>query len=414
MMDGDVILPTKFRYRARDLQGLIITGHVIAETQGAAAGNVRAKGYYVTKIEAEKKCLIVDRLLNNYHKVGLKELALFCRQFSTMIDAGLSLMTSLQILMEQAQNKKLKAALAAIYQSVQEGETLSKSMALRDPIFPIVMTSMIEVGEVGGVLDQVLARLAVQFEKEYKMNEKIKSAMVYPAVVLTMAGLFVAFILTFVLPTFMRMFDEMHLELPILTKVLLGFSNFIYHDGIVLLLGFLMGAILLRILLDKPKIQLVLDEWMMKIPIFGLLWRKIAVARFVRTLSTLLKGGVSLITALEVAKKTVRHASMMKDLSDAQVGIRDGASLSRTLRASKVFMPMEVEMVAVGEETGALDSLLEKVADFYDSDIEDMTNRLSTLLEPLLIGVIGVVIGMTVLAIMIPMLDVVTGMGSIH
>ncbi|MBU2703050.1 type IV pilus assembly protein PilC [Sporomusaceae bacterium BoRhaA] len=407
-------MSTKFLYRARDAQGLVITGQVIAETQGAAAGTVRAKGYYVTKIVTEKKFIIVDSLLKNYHKVGLKELALFCRQFSTMINAGLSLMTSLQILMEQSQNEKLKTALAAIYQSVQEGESLSRSMALHDRIFPIIMTTMVEVGEVGGVLDQVLARLAVQFDKEYKLNEKIKSAMVYPVVVLTMAGLSVTFILTFVLPTFMRMFDEMHMELPILTKVLLVFSNFLYHDGVAVLLGFFMGAILLRIFLDIPQIHLFFDEWMMKIPVFGSLWRKVAIARFTRTLSTLLKGGVPLITALEVAKKTVHHASMLRALSDAQVGIRDGVSLSRTLRASKVFMAMEVEMVAVGEETGALDSLLEKVADFYDSDVEDMTNRLSTLLEPLIIGVIGVVIGMTVLAIMIPMLDVITGMGSIH
>jgi type IV pilus assembly protein PilC len=406
-------LSTNFTYRARDGNGLVITGNIAAENQGAVASFVRGKGYFVTQITVDKQPLTFHSLLKNWHKISAKELALFCRQFSTMVDAGLSLVASLHILIDQAQSKKMKEALEALYKDVQEGETLSQAMLQHNTIFPPVMTAMIEAGEVGGVLDQILERLSVQFEKEYKLDEKVKSAMVYPAVVMGMACLSVTFILTFVLPTFMKMFEDMHMDLPILTRALLAVSGFLRNDGIFLLLGWFVCAIIVKTLLGKPEFRLAFDSLIMKAPVFGLLWRKIAIARFARTLSTLIKGGVPLITALEVVKKTVNNASMMQALGEAQDGIREGAGLSVPLAASQVFTPMVVQMIAVGEETGALDKMLEKVADFYDSDVEDMVARLSTLLEPLLIGFMGVVIGIIVLAIMIPMFDVVTGMGKV-
>lgn len=409
-MNGDEALPTHYIYRARDLNGQVINGNIVAENQGAVASFIKKKGYYVTQITAEKKRLNLQDLMKQWHKVSVKELALFCRQFSTMIDAGISLVVSLQILIDQTQSKKLKETLQAIYQAVQGGETLSQAMSAHDTVFPIVMIAMIEAGELGGVLDQILANLAAQFEKQDKLEKKIKSAMTYPAVVMVMACLAVIFILTFVLPTFMKLFEDMHKELPVLTKLLLAISAFLRSDGIFLCSGLLMGTLIVKYMLCKSEVRLFFDGIFMKVPVFGLLWRKIAIARFARILSTLIKGGVPLISALEVVKKTVNNATMTQALFTAQAGVRAGMGLSVPLGTSKVFTPMVVQMIAIGEEAGELDRLLGKVADFYDSDIEDMLARLSTLVEPLLIGFMGVVIGIIILAIMIPMFDVITGM----
>lgn len=406
-------MSTNFIYRARDLNGQVINGTIAADNQGAVASFIRKKGYFVTQITPEKELLSLQSLMKRWHKVSVKELALFCRQFSTMVDAGLSLVVCLQILIDQAQSKKMTKTLQAIYREVQEGETLAQAMSAHDTVFPEVMIAMIEAGELGGVLDQILASLAVQFEKQDKLDKKVQSAMTYPAVVMGMACLSVTFILTFVLPTFMKMFEDMHKELPILTRVLLAVSSFLQHYGIFLFIGLLLCTLLVKYLLRKPEIRLAVDGILMKAPVFGLLWRKIAIARFARTLSTLIKGGVPLIRALEVVKKTINNASMSQALAAAQLGVREGGGLSAPLAASKVFTPMVVQMIAVGEETGEIDRMLEKVADFYDSDVEDMVGRLSTLIEPLLIGFMGVVVGIIVLAIMIPMFDVITGMGNV-
>lgn len=395
-------------YKARDRTGQMLTGSIMAESEAAVAAYIRDKGCFVTQIKVQKSESSIRAILDKLQMVSIKDLAVFCRQFSTMVDAGLSLLACLSIVIDQTYNPKLKAALKVIYKKVQAGETLSKAMAGYANIFPDIMINMVEAGEVGGVLDVVLNRLAIHFEKEYKLNERVKSAMVYPAVVVGIALVTVSFILTFVLPPFIKLFEDMQTQLPLPTQVLLEISGLLTNYGIWLAMVLMLCAYGVVLLARQPKYRLVMEQLLLVLPVFGLLWRKMAIARFSRTLSTLVRGGVPIITAIEVVKKSSGNLSMTRALTAAQTSISEGMGLAMPLRDGNVFPPMVVQMVAIGEETGELDKMLEKIADFYDSDIEDLVNRLSSMLEPVLIGIMGLVIGFIVISVMLPMFDVLT------
>jgi type IV pilus assembly protein PilC len=405
-------MPLKFAYRAKDDNGQLMTGTILAENETAVAAYIRDKGYYVTQIKEQRKPNSLWNIISGWHSVSTKDLAIFCRQFATMIDAGLPLLTCLTVLIEQTSHSKLKTALQDIYQKVKEGNTLSRSMTRYSEIFPEMMVSMMEAGEVGGVLDIILNRLATHFEKEHKMNEKVKSAMAYPAVVIGMAGVSLLFILTFVLPRFMQLVANMKVELPLPTRILLSISGVLQQDGLWLLVFFSVGGYSLKLLVSQAQGRLMIDQVTLRLPVFGLLCRKIAIARFSRTLGTLLCSGVPIITALETVKKTIGNVAMLQALTTVQHSIRGGMGLAAPLGVSKLFTPMVVQMLAVGEETGKIDVMLEKIADFYESDVDDMVNRLSSLLEPVLIGILGVIIGVIVIAVMLPLFDVITHVGQ--
>jgi type IV pilus assembly protein PilC len=401
-----------FAYRAKDRNGEVLTGSILAENESAVAIHIREKGYFITQIKEENRVSSFNAFIDNLRSISLKEISIVCRLFATMIDAGLPLLSSLNVLIEQTDNPRIKKALQDVYKKVKEGETLSHSLGDHPSIFPNLMVNMVEAGEVGGVLDTVLNRLASHFEKEHKMNEKIKSALTYPTVVSIMAVLSVVFILTFVLPTFVQMFDNMKMELPLLTRILLAISSILRNYAPVLIFLMVAGAYGLKIAYQREQTKQMIDALALRIPVVGMLSRKIGIARFSRTLSTLLHGGVPIITSLEVVQKTIGNLSMMKALEQAQSGIKEGMGLASTLAQSKVFTPMVVQMVAIGEESGALDKMLEKIADFYESDVDDVVSRLSSIIEPVIIGVLGVVIGLIVIAIMIPMFDVIAIAGS--
>lgn len=401
-----------FVYQAKDRTGQLLTGTIMAESESAVAAYVRGKGYFVTQIKAQKESLSVTKIINNITRVKTKDLAVLCRQFATMVDAGLSLLSCLSILIEQTYNPKLKAALKQVYQKVQEGNTLSNALSDHPKVFPSLMVSMVEAGEVGGVLDNVLNRLAVHFEKEHKMNEKVKSAMTYPIVVICMAITIVIFMLTFVLPTFTRMFATMNAQLPVPTRMLLAVSEFIQQFWPVLLVIVIAAIYIMTLLARQPRVKLIIDRLVLTIPVFGMLWRKVAIARFSRTLGTLIRGGVPIISALEVVKKTTTNSGMINALTGAQASIREGAGLATPLSSNNIFTAMVIQMVSVGEETGELDKMLDKVADFYESDVDDVVGRLSSLLEPILIAVLGVIIGLIIIAIVLPMFDAVTSIGN--
>ncbi len=400
-------------YTAKDCAGQVQTGSILAENEKAVAIHIREKGYFITKIKEEDSNTSLSSLLDNLKSISLKEISIFCRLFSTMVDAGLPLVSCLNVLIEQTDNKRMKKALQDVYKKVKEGETLSRSLGDHPRIFPELMINMVEAGEVGGVLDDVLGRLAVHFEKEHKMNEKIKSAMTYPTVVSGMAILVVVFILTFVLPTFVQMFSNMNKELPLLTRILLGISDILRNYGLFVGIAILAGGYGLKVGYQRDDVRKIIDGLTLSIPIVGMLSRKIGIARFSRTLSTLLTGGVPIITALEVVQKTIGNRSMMVALDKAQSGIKEGIGLAATLAQSKVFTPMVVQMVSIGEESGALDKMLEKIADFYESDVDDIVSRLSSIIEPVIIGVLGLVIGIIIIAIMVPLFDVMTNVGNL-
>ena len=400
-----------FLYQAKDRSGQLLTGTILAENENAVAAFIRGKGYFVTNIKRKNEASSLSGIIKNLQRITSKDLAVFCRQFSTMVDAGLSLIACLNILIEQTYNSRLKLALQDIYRKVQEGESLSKSMQDHPRVFPSLMVSMIEAGELGGVLDDVLNRLAVHFEKEHKMNEKVKSAMTYPIVVIIMAVLVVVFILTFVLPTFMHMFEQMKVELPLPTRILLATSGFVTNNWLLLLVFFVALGLGFTILYKRPKAKQYIDKVILYLPVFGMLLRKIAIARFSRTLGTLIRGGVPIISALEVVKKTTANTSMISALTSAQASVREGLGLSTPLGASSIFTAMVVQMIAVGEETGELDKMLDKIADFYENDVDDVVSRLSSMLEPLLIAFLGIVIGLIVISVALPMFDAITAVG---
>ncbi len=403
-----------FAYKAKDRTGQLFTGSLVAENEAAVAAYIRNQGYFVTQIRpAADKGGSLNGLADIFNPVNSKDLAVFCRQFATMVDAGLSLTVSLGVMVDQTNNARLRAAAKDLLVKVQEGETMSRAMQNHPGVFPDIMVSMVEAGEVGGVLDVVLERLAVHFEKDSKLTANVKSALTYPAVVVTFAVVAITFILTFVLPRFVGLFQSMKVALPAPTRALLAVSTFLREYGLILAAVLAVAAFGLRLYLRQPQGQRLLDKLMLHVPVMGGLWRKIAVARFSRTLSTLLRGGVPIITALEVVKKATGNRLMARALTAAQEGVSEGLGLAATLGTARVFPPMVVQMAAVGEETGELDKMLEKVADFYESDVDDTVGRLSTLLGPILIGTLGVVIGAIIIAILMPLFDVISGIGNV-
>ena len=411
-MIGVLLVAKNYAYKARDSEGKIHKGTISAENERAVVNFIREKNYFATEIKEVKEQSSLDDMISKMRGVSAKEIALFCRQLSTMIDAGVPLVNGIAILIEQTYNPVLKKTFRDIYQQVQQGETLSNSMKRHSNLFPPLMLHMIEAGEVGGVLDAVLARLADHLEKEHKMKEKIKSAMTYPLVVITLAIGIVMFILVKVMPTFMTMFENMKTELPMPTKILLSISGFMQSYWWLVLLA-LIGAIGLASSLYKSSLvyRRRFDYITTKLPVFGILLQKVAIARFSRTLSTVLYGGVPILTALDVVKNVTGNINMIEALAEASKDVRDGFTMSDTLKKSGIFTPMVVQMVGIGEETGQLDTMLNKIADFYESDVDDMVARLSSLMEPIMITILGVLIGGIIISVALPMFDAVTNVG---
>ncbi|MHC1746405.1 MAG: type II secretion system F family protein [Negativicutes bacterium] len=401
-----------YSYRARDWNGKLLSGTILAENKVGAARFIRDQGLYITKINELRQTSKIKNFFENRIPVNSRERAIFCRQFSVMMDAGLPLISCLDILMEQTANLRLKSAARDVYGRVQAGETLSGAMGAHPQVFPVIMTSMIAAGEVGGVLDDVLNRLATHFEKEHIMREKVKSALTYPLVVMGLAVMIASFILTFVLPVFVHLFADMKVELPLLTRLMIHISNFLKEYILFFFIGSLILSCVFFVAVRRGPVRKAVEKMTFCLPVFGLLARRIILARFCRTFSTLLRGGVPMLAALEAVKQTTANAIMMEVLTNAQISICSGSSLSGQLAANHLFTPMAVQMVAVGEETGALDKMLDKIADFYESDVDETINRLSSLLEPVLITFLGALIGGIVIAIAMPLFDVITNFGS--
>ena len=398
----------QFEYQARDAKGQLFKGTVLADNEDAAAVFVRNKGYFVTRLKEAKPKQDLRVMFQNMQTVTIKDIALLCRQFATMLEAGLPMLTCLNILAEQSENPRLKDIVQKIFKSVQEGMSLSASLRQYPDIFPDIMISMVEAGELGGVMDNIMNRLAVQFEKQYRLNEKVKAAMTYPIVVVVFAFLISGFILTFILPTFVAMFASMKVELPLITRIMLALSHFVSQYWWAIILAIALIGYVTILFFRQPVNREWLDGVKLHVPVFGILWRKIAIARFSRTLSTLIRGGVPIISALDVVKRSTGNLKMVNALTASQESIREGQDLSSRLGASKLFPTLVVQMVAVGEEAGELDKMLDKVADFYDDEVDDMVSRLSSLMEPVLIVFLGVIVGTVVISILLPMFEVMS------
>jgi type IV pilus assembly protein PilC len=397
-----------YQYKVRDKQGRMLEGTIEAESTTLVANKLREMGY--TPINIEKKGgegLKTEISLFGPKKPKLKDISVFSRQFATMINSGLSLLRSLYILEEQTENKALAATVSEIRQDVEKGASLSQAMAKHPKVFSKLYVSMVRSGEIGGVLDSVLLRLASTIEKQVELRGKVKSAMTYPVAVLALVLMILTAMLLFIVPIFKDLYDGLGGTLPLPTRLLLAVSEIMTK-----FLPIVIGVIALAVFAFRRWVKTesgreAFDRFKLRVPIFGPLVQKTALTRFASTLSALLRSGVPILESLEIVSDTVNNTVMAKAIKDVQTAVKGGDAINRPLTQHKVFPPMVVQMMAVGEETGALDEMLEKIGEFYEAEVEATVDALTSLLEPLLIVVLGGTVGGMVVSLYMPMFNII-------
>jgi type IV pilus assembly protein PilC len=401
-------MPTTYAYKVRDREGKMAAGSMEAESEAAVVTRLRQLGYAPISIETEKGAgLKAEVKLPGTGRVKLKDLAVFSRQFATMINSGLSLLRSLTILGEQTSNRRLGEVILQVRAEVEQGTSLSAALAKHPKVFNRLYVSMVRAGEIGGFLDQVLVKVAETFEKEVELRGKIRSAMTYPIVVSIMVVGIVAAMLIFIVPTFASLYSSLGGTLPLPTRMLMGASNVLRRFFLLVLVGVIVLVFLFRRWKATDRGRYQLDRFKLKVKVFGPLFHKTALSRFSRTLSTLIRAGVPILQALEIVGETVNNMVISRAVRDVQDSVREGESLATPLAKHATFPAMVVQMMAVGEETGALDTMLSKVADFYDQEVEAAVASLTSMIEPILIAVMGACVGGMVIALYMPLFNII-------
>src|SRR6056297_1294522 len=396
-----------FNYTALDTSGKKISGNYNASTISDVIEMLKQKKYIPVNINEKKSKSVDIGFLEIFSKVKIKDLAVFCRQFQVMLNAGVTIVSTLDILQAQTEKKKFKTIIQDLFEKVQKGSTFSESLQSHEEIFPEIMISMVEAGEVSGNLDVIMERLSKHFEKEFKINNKVKSAMVYPIILIIVTLSVVTFLLIFVLPTFISMFQGSGVELPLLTRAVLAMSDFMQNRWYILF-GIIILIVLIYNRLSKERdIRIKIDKFKLKIPLVKNVQIKVASARFTRTLSTLMGSGVELMKSIEIVSRVTGNAHISSILTQVKEDLRKGGTLSEPLRRYGIFPPMIPAMVNIGEESGAIEEVLDKTADFYDEEVDFAINRMTTMLEPLMIVIMAVIVGFVVIAMMLPMFDMV-------
>jgi type IV pilus assembly protein PilC len=398
-----------FAYQGRTTQGST-AGEIEAPDRTAAVAELRRKAILVTQIKEKAGGLARAAGVGGRFggKVKDKEMAIFTRQFSTMVDAGLPLVQCLTILAEQSESKTLRTVTSRVAGSVEAGSTLADALRRHPKTFDELYVNLVEVGEAGGILDTVLQRLSVYIEKAAALKRKVKSAMIYPLTIVGVAFIVVIFMLTFVIPTFAKMFTSMGADLPLPTLIVIRLSDFATRFW-WLILGAAIGIVVgVRAYYRTEGGRSLIDALVLKLPVFGTLIRKVSVARFTRTLGTLVSSGVPILEGLRITARTAGNRVVERAVLETRASVTAGKTLAEPLRASTVFPPMVVQMISVGEQTGALDAMLNKIADFYDDEVDTAVSALTALLEPLMIVFLGVVIGGLVIAMYLPIFRLVT------
>ena len=391
----------KFDYKGRNRSGGTVSGTIEADSERAVIARLRDQGIMATSVTA-KPAAIEIKLFKK--KVSIRDLAIFTRQFSTMINSGLPLVQCLDILSTQTENPEFCNIISAVKLEVEGGATFAEALNKHPKTFDQLFVNMVEAGEVGGILDIILNRLAAYIEKSEALRKKIKSALMYPMTVSFIAIAIVILLLTKVVPTFAEMFTGLGQGLPKPTEILMAMSDFTQRN-ILYILGTFAGIVFgVKQARTTPKGRMFFDRLILRMPVFGILLRKVAVAKFTRTLGTLISSGVSILEGLNITARTAGNMVLEEAIMGAKVSIQGGENISDPLRRSQVFPPMVTSMIAVGEETGALDEMLVKIADFYDEEVDTAVEGLTSLIEPLLMAFLGVVIGAVIIALFMPML----------
>jgi type IV pilus assembly protein PilC len=402
-------MPTlTYEYKVRDKGGAIKTGTIDAETPAQVASKLKAMGYAPLSISQANAGLKKEITIPGFgkKKVKLKDLAVFSRQFATMINSGLSLLRALNILVDQTENKELARVLGECRNDIENGNSLSSAMAKHPDAFPPLMVNMCRAGEVGGFLDSVLLQVAENYEAEVKLRGKVKAAMTYPVVVFVMAILMAIVMLIFIVPVFAKMFESLGSTLPLPTRILVNISGALRVLAPVLLVATIAAFITWGKVKRTQRVRNVVDPLKLKLPVFGDLFAKIALARFARNLGTMLRSGVPILQSLEIVGSASGNVVIERALVDVGKSVREGEALTRPLTEHPVFPSMVVQMMAVGEDTGALDTMLMKIADFYDQEVEATTEALTALIEPLMIAFLGGMVGSMIVALYMPIFKV--------
>jgi len=400
-------MPT-FAYAGRTRAGETVTGERVADTMDGVVAALRREQVLVTSINPIKDKAVGKTVRKRARGVSAKNLAVFTRQFSVMIDAGLPLVQCLEILGTQEEDKNFSEVILATRGDVESGASLADAMKKHPKVFDPLFTNMIAAGEAGGILDTILKRLATYIEKNVKLKGQVKSAMIYPIAVIVIAAVVVGVILWKVIPTFAAMFAGLGAELPLPTRVVIAMSNGIVRFGPFIIIGIAAGVYGLKQYYATPNGRRVVDSIVLKLPILGSLMRKIAVARFCRTLSTLLASGVSILEALDITAKTAGNAIVEDGIQTTRKSIERGETIAQPLKDTAVFPPMVVQMIGVGEATGALDTMLGKIADFYEEEVDVAVAGLLTLMEPLMIAFLGGIVGGIVIAMYMPIFGMIS------
>lgn len=396
-----------YRFKAIQSDGKEITEVMTANTIAEVQEKIRDKGLYLIQIreDVEKKSAAEE--LSFGGKITAKQISIFCKQFATLLKAGVPVAAGLDILYRQTENKKFKEALEDVYTEVQKGSQVSTAIRNHPKVFPSLMVNMIESGEVTGNLDNVMERLAVHYEKDAKINSRIKGAMIYPIALSVVAIVVVIFLITVILPTFTSMFTSSGTELPLPTRILLGISDFIRGYWYIAIAGVGAMAFIIHRYLNSKTGRYQFDALKFKLPVVKGSIDKIVTARFTRTLGSLLRSGIPLIDALEIAGSVTGNVVIEEKVHYIASEVEKGETLGVSLKRTPTFGPMVVSMIQIGEESGSLDQMLDKSADFYEQELEDAIDRLLKLMEPLLIVFMAVIIGFIVIAMALPMFDMV-------
>jgi len=394
-----------FTFTGTDPQGKKIAGERLADSKAAVTMQLRRERITPGAIKEKGKEFALPTLGSG--KVPVKDTAVFFRQFSVMIDAGLPLVQCLEILAANQENQIFQKCLTGVRQSVEGGATLSNSMRQYPKIFDDLTTNMIEAGEAGGILDTILQRLATYVEKAVKLKSAVKSALIYPVSVISIACLVVGCLLKFVVPIFANMFSSMGVDLPLPTKIVIGLSNFVGRFWWLMFAALIVIFVGIRYIRKDPKGRYMFDKMLLNLPVLGGVLRKIAVARFTRTLGTLITSGVPILEGLSITARTSGNAVLEDALMKVRKAVEEGRTIVDPLKESGVFPNMVTQMIGVGEATGAMDAMLQKIADFYEDEVDAATKDMLTLLEPIMIGFLGVAVGGIVISLYMPLFSMI-------
>ncbi len=396
-----------FKFVAKDEEGSTITDTIEAKDELVALDMLRVKNLIIISINEEKeqeKARAAAKAKTG--KVKAEELVIFSRQMATMVNAGIPLVQSLDILSEQMDSQVFRNIVGQVRSDVEAGASLSAALEKHPRVFTLLYTNMVRAGETSGMLDEILERLAGYLEKNDKLQRKVKSAMVYPTVVFSMAMLITLVLILKVVPTFKKIFSSLGGQLPLPTRILIQISDTLKHDFIYVVIVIAAMVFGLKKLVNTPQGREKFDQLKLDLPVFGIILRKVAVARFSRTLATLIRSGVPILGALEIVGKTAGNVVIEKAVDNARTGIREGESIAEPLQKSKAFPPMVTRMISVGEESGELEKMLSKIADFYENQVDAAVSGLTSLIEPLIIAFLGIIVGSIVVSMFLPIFTI--------